>query len=425
MNCRSVTRGRGFRASGVITVLIVGLSLAVASAQTITFATHYNDEQIAPALQCVKQYEAENPGVKVVHQQITYGDYLQTILTSRIGGQAPDIYHLYQVWAPQIVSNDVLAIPPADVLDWLNDTYLDMTLQAATIDGQIWGVPTEVSNYMLLYNKKLLAAAGYDSPPTTWEELTEIAAAITQRDSQGNITVAGYAWGPTVANVVHPFLTLLYSAGVEMFKPDFSGTNLTAPEAVDALEKQSELYARGITDATVGTNDFSSNGVGMITHASWTKAGYEDAYGDQFADTIGVGPIPGGDDWRSLQYIFFYAVDANSPNKDQAWHFIRWLNSPQVAGSPSCMGNVLFTLGALTGNKADLEAGKELLDDAFTAPFVAALERSVPEPIVMQSSEIEGILQRWILRAWNGEVSAADALNGADREITAILREFY
>jgi len=409
----------------ILPLFFAAALLGAATAQTVTIATHYNDQQIAPVAQCAAQYQADHPGVNIVFQQITYGDYLQTILTSRIAGQSPDVYHLYQVWAPAMVANDVLDAPPADLVEWLKASYLPSTLEAATMNGQIWGIPTEVSNYMLLYNKKLLAEAGYSAPPTTWAELTDMAAAITKRDAQNKITTAGYAWGATVANVVHPFLTLLYSAGVRPFADDHRSTNLTSPEAIAVLDEQAELYRRGITDATLGVQDFAGGGVGMITMASWYEDTLRAAYGDAFEDTIGVGPIPAGDNWRSLQYAFFFGVDAKSANKDAAWAFLRWLNTSQAAGEPSCMGQMLFQLGALTGNKEDLQNGGDSVNDSFTKPFVDALDRSIPEPVVMQATEINKVLQTWILRAWTGELTAEAALKGADREITAILREFY
>src|SRR5690606_17805062 len=40
------------------------------------------------------------------------------------------------------------------------------------------------------YNIELLAAAGYDAPPATWDELAEMAVALTDRDNG----VAGFAF---------------------------------------------------------------------------------------------------------------------------------------------------------------------------------------------------------------------------------------
>jgi multiple sugar transport system substrate-binding protein len=412
------------RRFGTLAVTSLLALAGVVSAQTITLAAHYSPEEAAPLEQCFADYEAQNPGVDIVYQQIAYADYLQTVLTSRIGGQAPDIYHLYNIWGPQMVDNNVLAPPPADLEAWIRDNYIASTVETVTINDQVWGVPTEVSNYMLVYNKQLLAAAGFDAPPRTWDELVEMAAAITERDAAGNITTAGYAYGPSTATIVHPFLIMLASRGVDLFTEDFTGTNLTSPEAVAVLQDQVRLFEEGITDRSVEVWDFPSGSVAMMFKASWYEQTLRQTFEDAFEDTVGVAPLPLGDDWRSLQYAFFLGVDANSPNQQAAWDFIRWLNTGQD-GSLSCMGGMLMNLGALTANTGDIAAAQDTLGDYFTAPYVEALERSTPEPNVIQAAEIERVLRGYIEQAWAGELSAEEALRQADAAITDILSEFY
>ena len=185
-----------------ITFLLLSL-LSSVQAQTITIATHYPPESIAILEPCFATYEEQNPDITINHQQITYGDYLQTILTARLGGQSPDIYNVYSIWGAQLVENNVLAAPPEEIVSFVQDNYVDSTVNAATIQDQLWGVPGEVSNYMLIYNKKLLQEAGYDAPPTTWDELNEIAQATSKTNAQGQVTQAGYVAGETVAEVVH------------------------------------------------------------------------------------------------------------------------------------------------------------------------------------------------------------------------------
>lgn len=402
--------------------------LGGAAAQTITVATHYPTENIAVLEPCFERYQQET-GVEVVHQQIPYGDYLQTILTARLGGQSPDIYHVYSIWAAQLVDNGLLAVPPEDVLAFIGDNYVANTVDAVTIDDQVWGVPTEVANYLLVYNKKLFQEAGITAPPTTWDELTEIAAATTKRDAQGRATQIGYAdYYPSVAGVVHRYLTSLYSKGVDLFNEDFTATNLTSPEAVEALQERVALFEAGSADLSVDSDAFAAGDVAMTIQASWQEGSYREVFGDAFEDTVGVSQIPMGDDWRSLQYAFFYGVDANSDVQDEAWAFIRWLNSQESAkaeGGPSCMGEMLVGLGALTANNADIEAAGEELGDFFSAPFAAALERSITEPNVIQASEIETIMQTYLVQAYRGDLTPEDALAQADEEITAILAEFY
>ena len=402
--------------------------LPAAAAQTITLATHYPPENVAVLEPCFAQYQEET-GVEVVHQQIPYGDYLQTILTARLGGQAPDIYHVYSIWAAQLVDNGLLATPPDDILSFVEDGYVSSTVDAVTIAGQVWGIPTEVSNYLLVYNKKILQEAGYDAPPTTWEDFMEVAAATTQRDAQGRPAQIGYAgYYPSVAGVVHPYLTLLYSKGAELFNDDFTETNLGSEEALETLQQLVSLFDAGSADFAVDSDTFVSGDVAMSIQAGWQEGQYREVFGDAFEETVGVSQIPMGDDWRSLQYAFFYGVDANSDVQGESWAFLEWLNtqaSAQRDGGPSCMGEMLVGLGALTASNADIEAAGAQLGDFFTAPYADALEKSITEPNVIQASEIETILSEYLSQAYRGDLSPEDALAGADREISSILAEFY
>ena len=413
----------------LIPLVMGGLALLpAAAAQTITLATHYPPENVAVLEPCFAQY-GEETGVEVVHQQIPYSDYLQTILTARLGGQAPDIYHVYSIWAAQLVDNGLLATPPDEVLSFVEDGYVSSTVDAVTIAGQVWGIPTEVSNYLLVYNRKILQEAGYDAPPTTWADFMEVAAATTERDDQGRAAQIGYAgYYPSVAGVVHPYLTLLYSKGVELFNDDFTETNLGSEEALETLQQLVSLFDTGSADFAVDSDAFLSGDVAMSIQAGWQEGQYREVFGDAFEETVGVSQIPMGDDWRSLQYAFFYGVDANSDVQDESWAFLEWLNtqaSAQREGGPSCMGEMLVGLGALTANNADIEAAGTELGDFFTAPYAEALEKSITEPNVIQASEIETILSEYLSQAYRGDLSPEDALAGADREISSILAEFY
>jgi multiple sugar transport system substrate-binding protein len=413
------------------TTLLLGLGglsyigPAVAQQKTITIATHYTDEQMRPLTACFRRYETENPSIRIVHQQATFRDFLQTILTSRIGGRSPDIYGVYSIWGVQLVSNGVLAEPPAEITQFIQSEYEPRTVDAATVNGKVWGIPAEVSTYLLVYNKKLLQQAGYAAPPSTWDELADMAAKITKLDAQGKITVAGYAFGPTPANAVHPFRTLLFSKGVQLFKDDLRSTNLTSPAAVEILAKQSDMFRRGVTNASIQVRDFASGSVGMMITANWFKDTLRQGLGDKFAETVGVAPIPGGPDWRTYQYSFYYGVDARSPSKTEAWRLLRWLNAPQEAGKRSCVGDMLTTMGGLTANKPDIAASQAEINDPFTRPYVEAISsgRAISEKNVPQASEIEVALRGAIEEAWLGRKTPQDALTAANAQIESVLQE--
>jgi multiple sugar transport system substrate-binding protein len=396
---------------------------AAQEAKTIQVATHYTEEQAAPLLACFDAYEAEHPGITVEHQQTAYGDFLQTILTSRVGGTAPDIVNVYSVWVPQLAAAGALEPPPADVADWINASYSPSTVGAATVNGQLWGIPTELSIYALVYNKQLLEAAGFTEPPKTWAELREMAQAVTTANDQGNIEVGGYAYGTSVAEGVHPFYAQMFAAGVPPFAEDGRSTNLTSPEAIQILSDQAALFADGITSNAIVVDNFASNAVGMQVSANWNKFGWQEAFGEAFGDTVGVAPIPTEGPGGTMLYSFLWAVDATSDAKEESWDLLRFLNEPRD-GDLSCTGEMMAGLGAFAGSNADLAVMTENADE-FDRAFIEEVTsgRAVTQPNIWQASEVDRILRGYIDQAWAGSLTAEEALTQADAEIQAILDE--
>lgn len=404
----------------------LGLLASAAAAQearTIQVATHYTEEQAAPLLACFDAYEAENPGVTVEHQQTAYADFLQTILTSRVGGTAPDVTNIYSIWVPQLAAAGALEPPPQEIVDYVAANYAPAVVGAATVGGQLWGLPTELSVYALVYNRQLLEEAGFTEPPRTWAELREAAQAITTVNDQGNIDRAGYAYGTSVAEGVHPFYAQMFAAGVPPFGEDGRSTNLTSPEAVRILSDQAALFADGITSNATLVDNFPAGAVGMVIAANWNKFGYQEGFGDGFADTVGVAPIPTDGPGGSMLYSFLWAVDSTSDAKEEAWDLLRFLGEPREGGL-SCTGEAMASMGAFAGSNADLAVMTGNADE-FDRAFIEEVTsgRAVTQPNIWQASEVDRILRGYIDQAWAGTMTAEEALAAADAEIQAILDE--
>ena len=400
---------------------------AVAPAQpatTIRVATHYNGQQVAPLLACFRQYERTHPGIRVIHQQVSYQDFFQTVLISRAGRAPVDIYNLYSIWAPQLVGTGALDAPPPDVERFVRAGYSPATIAAATLKGRLYGIPSAVSAYQLVYNKRLLAAAGFRAPPKNWAELVRVAAAITKKNRQGNNLIAGYAFGPSVANSTHVFYSEMYAAGVPPYTADLRHTNLRSPTAVAILTRQATLFRKGITSNTVSALDFGAGAVGMAVIANWQKDTLMAAFGPRFAGTVGVAPIPTDGPGGTMIYSFFWGVDSASRVKRPAWDLLRWLNSPQSSGL-SCTGAMLVGMGDLTGNRADLIAMRTRTADAFSQRYIAALRSpgAVSQPNLWHAEEVDRLLKYYIELAWAGRMTPAAALASADTQIRAILAE--
>ena len=392
---------------------------------TLRVATHYNAQQIAPLAACFRRYEAAHPSLRIVHQQVSYADFFQTVMISRAGRAPVDIYNLYSIWSPQLIGTGALDAPPADIRRFVETAYTPATIGAATVRGRVWGIPGAVSAYQLVWNKRLFAKAGIAAPPRTFAEVTRDAAAITKKNRQGNILVGGYAFGPQVSDVVHTFYAMMYAAGTPPYTADLRGTNLRSPTAVRILTQQAALFRRGVTSGTVGSLQFAQGAVGMAVIANWQKDTLRTALGDRFEDTVGVAPIPTDGPGGTMIYSFFWGVDSASPAKRQAWDLLRWLNTPERPGALSCVGAMLADIGDLTGNTADLAAMRGRIADPFSRQYVAALRSpgAVSQPNLWHAEEVDRLLKYYIELAWNGRMTPAAALAKADAQIRDILAE--
>ncbi|MBE7157153.1 MAG: extracellular solute-binding protein [Rhodospirillales bacterium] len=407
-----------------ITTAILVTSEPPLKATTLTIATHYNNEQRAPLTACLVEYEKLHPGTTIIHRQLSYRDILQTVFMARLGGSVPDIYYLADSWTSQLVGSGALAVPPPDIAHFIESQYLKETRESMSSAGRIWGIPAEVAVYMLVYNRQLFTEAGVAQPPGDWNALVEAARRIARSNRQGQLTVSGFAFGPNPAMGVNPFLAMLYSRGQKLFTPDGRGTNLISPIAVDILAGQARLFSTHAVSLEAAPAFFPGGVVGMMIVPNWYKNDLRQSLGEHFTDKVGVAPIPGGPNWRTVQYGFFWAVDAKSPEQRAAWNLLKWLNSPHGANGRSCTGDMLMRLGALTGNRADLQASANELNTAFMKPFVDALSsgRALPLESTPHASEVESLLRSYLEEAWLGMLSPQEALRQADAGIRSILR---
>ncbi|MGH8881158.1 MAG: ABC transporter substrate-binding protein, partial [Stackebrandtia sp.] len=209
--------------------------------ETITILTHYGNDPLKSGLQdMVDEWNAGHPDIQVETQAVAYDDLLQTITVRQTGGQAPDIIQGYSLWGGQLAAAGVLADVPDDIADDVRDNYSRAAVGSVSVDGKVLGYPTEVQTYNLFYNKKLLADAGIDSPPATWDELEEAARKTTVRDDLGNIKTAGFGLANDFDSaVVHPFSSLLQAAGGQSTNDDGTAAfDSAAGQAALGLEKR-------------------------------------------------------------------------------------------------------------------------------------------------------------------------------------------
>jgi len=413
----------------ITTLLMASLaSVASSAAQTkITIATHFETGQIEYLQAYFDEYERLNPHVTIEHISTPFAEFLTRLEVLQASGVGPDISHLYSLWMPELRDAGLIAAPPAYVTQEIERNYVSTAVDGVSMNGQVYGIPTEINNYGLVYNKRLLAERGYANPPGDWDELIDMAKRLTDRSPDGAITQAGYAFlSGWDSAVVHPYLSLLYSDGGRLFAEGNTESLLHTTQAVTALEKQVRLFEEGATDPTVNLwGGFPGGQIAMLVMAPWWESALKTSMGESFQD-VGVAPIPAGEAGsKSILYTWFWAVNDHSQNKEAAWDFLMWLNQKRAEGNTSRMGEYLVTLGIIPSRWDDIQNNPDQLFDQYTKPFIDYLESSVPEPVVYDGQAIKNILWAEIENAWHGRKPPRTALLDAKQAIDILLKEHY
>ena len=395
----------------------------------LVILTHWGEESLLKPMQALlDEYMALNPNVTIEYQAVTFDQLLTKITTARAAGISPDIYHIYNLWMPDFVKGGMLAAPSDDIVAEIRAAYSEGSAGAVTVNNQVWGYPTEINTYQLLYNKKMFADAGITKAPETFDELKDDACKLTVKNADGTIVHTGMAVMPGWdSGVVHPFLSLLWSNGGEYLSPDLSKSVFNSPEGQATLNLYMDLIKQGCIDPGLGGsfNDFVTGKSAMIIMANWLRATLQTTFVDGY-ENVGVAPIPHGANGKSttLQYNWLWTVDNSSPNKDEAWKLLKWLNSPRSEGKASPMGEYLTTaLGAIPSRVSDQKALADTLSEYFLATYLASTSTTMPEPILVGGQEIKTALQTDVEAAWYGQMTTEEALADAAKEADRILTE--
>lgn len=390
----------------------------------LTVLTHWGQAAQKDPLEAIfKQYTDANPNVEIELQTVEFAELLKRITTGALGGDVTDIVHIYNLWLPDLATS-ILAAPPEAVSTDVSAAYAGGTAGGASYGNQIWGFPTEVNTYQLIYNKKMLDAAGV-TPPAKLSEMRDAAKACTVMDGSTQ-TQAGWLFQATWdSGVVHPFSSLLFSNNGQYVNEDHTEALFNQQPGVDVLQVECDIFADGSAMTGIPQDgDFEAGHAAMTIMANWWGAQLKAS--DIGMENVGVAPIPTGEGGTSiaLQYEWLWAVNNGSKNIDAAWQFLTWLNSPASEGASSPMGDFLTSaLNAIPGRTSDQQAHQDVLSDPFVAPFVAALATSQTEAVIPGAQEIKTALQTQIESAWYGQTDPQTALNTAAGEANRILAE--
>lgn len=121
----------------------------------------------------VASFEEENPDIDVQLQVIDWNTLLQQVPTWTQTQAFPDVlnFNAYSQFA-----NEDLLHPISEVADAeLQDDMMSELMSNAQLDGTAYALPILASVRSLGYNEQILSEIGVSEPPSTWDELVDVA----------------------------------------------------------------------------------------------------------------------------------------------------------------------------------------------------------------------------------------------------------
>ncbi|PJJ81022.1 carbohydrate ABC transporter substrate-binding protein (CUT1 family) [Salinibacterium amurskyense] len=281
------------------------------------------------------QFYEEYPNVTVNVDYTTYGNLNEKLTTAVVSGLVPDVMLMGVGWIEAFADKGVLAdlgelgLSEAD----LKESYTDEIVEAGMWDGNVYAVPIMLDTRFGVARMDILKEAGYDSPPSSWDELIEIAEATTVRSSNGSLERAGFDMMSLDAR--QAFETVLFSAGGDLFNADATEPTFNSDEGVAALGLMADLVNKyevediGFTSTDDIVNPLINGRAAMgIAHNNlWTQALEAD---ETVLDNLEPFVIQG-----ESSGMFFggtlATVANNSKNPQAARALLEFLSSPEAA----------------------------------------------------------------------------------------------
>lgn len=285
-------------------------------------------------LSLVEQFHASQSQVRI---RATYqGDYFECLAklrTAIAARAAPALTHITIEVLPYLADAGVLE--PLDAFVKGEDFGLvpELSQAKAYLGGDakpLYGLPFNRSTPIAYYNKPLFREMGL-SPPTTWEELREVAA---------KLNVPGKRWGFECPIDWWFWIALVGQAGGAVIEPD-GAPSLGGEAGVRAIELWNTMVhqdktmkpppGRDYNAWQVANTDFLSGSAAMI----WTSTAFLRYLEDNAKFEVGAAPLPKAVRASVPTGGTMFVMPKGPPRGEQeaAFAFLRWMMMPAQANA--------------------------------------------------------------------------------------------
>ena len=370
--------------------------------------------------QLLPEFERAHPGLKVKVQQLPWTAAHEKLLTAFAGDATPDLCQLGNTWIPELVALNALEpldryVAASPIVD--ADDYFAGIWDTNRVDGKLYGVPWYVDTRLMFYRRDLLRHAGFSSPPRSWQEWTEMLAAIERQAAPDRYAIL------LPLNEFEPLLALALQQGEPLLREDGRWGNFRGAGFRRALEFYLEMFQRGWAPAVASAaisnvwNEFGRGRFVFFVSGPWNIGELQRRLSSEQQDTWMTAPLPGPDGpGASIAGGSSLVVFRASRHQETAWRLVEFLSQPAVQRR----------FHALTGDlppRRTTWKDPGLAADVHARAFREQLERVEPAPKVPEWERIASEMRLVAERVVHGQLSVGEAARELDARADRILEK--
>jgi multiple sugar transport system substrate-binding protein len=352
-----------------------------------------------------------------------------------ISGNVPDVPGMAEAadcfeWYPSLQDAEsreaILNLEPFLDADpsFTTDDFLPQVLEQFTYQGQLYGLPADVTPYIIEYNKDLFDAADLAYPALDWttDDFLSLAVALTEGEDEEK----QYGFVAEVYEL-NDLIFMLERLGARLIddKVDPPALSLDDPATVEALRWYANLsteyavkpvYVTDITKLLGATSSYLEREqlINSGRAAMWTSTGTTAAiFGDRGDMNLGAAPLPTGPGTTGGGYAGAsgYFISAETEQRQACWLWLTFLS-----GQPGAVQGLPARRSVAESDAYRERVGADRAD-AYLASVASGDQPSDFQ--ILSEEDWLGIAILWLGQAYgqvlDGELDVEDALAAAQK----------
>jgi trehalose/maltose transport system substrate-binding protein len=357
-----------------------------------------------------KKYKSQGLSVKIIEFPAS-ADEQRTQFVQRQEAKSDDcdVFRSDVIWTAEFASQGWLYDLTPYIED-RRDDFIQPSIDTATYEGKIWGVPHYTNAALLYYRTDKI-----DKAPATWQEVYQQAA------DKGQIVFQGAAYEGLTCD----WLEIAYAAGGEVLSEDGKKAVIDSPENVAATKLMADAVKNGAAPKAVSTYMEPESLTAWQTGKPAMMRNWPYAYGlsqdtDKLKGKFDVAPLPEFEGAGSAAILGGgnNVISVYTKNPGGALAVVDFLAQQEWQTQLTAD---FSQASPLKGTYDQPEVKKAI---PFSDDLRQALEQARPRPVSPVYPQISQAIYKNVNQALTGQKSPEDAMKQAQSDIEKALSTF-